>query len=144
MIQQLINKLKKEGSIANQEQAILKIVRQNAAIALDMNIAKLMEGKDNQNNEIVPPYSPLTVKIKKAKGQPYDRVTTRDEGEFHQKFTLLAEEWPIQFDSLSLKTPKLTLKYGDDLFGLVPNDKAEFAQEIKPDVQEFYHSLVKL
>lgn len=144
MIQELINKLRTQGSIANQEEAILRIIRQNESIALDLNTNQLFEGKDSENSDIVPPYSPLTVKIKKFKGQPSDRVTLKDEGEFYQKFTLLAEKFPVLFDSASFKTPKLTEKYGSEIFGLIPNNKAEFAQEIKPDVQEFYHTLVQL
>jgi hypothetical protein len=143
-LQELVNKLKDEGSIANQEQAILRIVRQNESVALDLNTSQLFEGKDAENKSISPPYSPLTIQIKRFKNQPTDRVTLKDEGEFYQKFTLLAERFPVMFDSNSFKTPKLTEKYGSEIFGLIENSKAEFVEEIKPEVQAFYSSLVRL
>jgi len=143
-VQELINKLKKEGSINNQEQAILKIIRQNESIALDLNTNQLFEGKDCNNQVIQPPYSIMTIEIKKYKGQPYDRVTLRNEGEFYQKFTLLAEKFPVMFDSMSFKTPDLTEKYGTEIFGLTENNKAEFVEEIKPEVQEYYSKLVRV
>lgn len=37
------------------------------------------------------PYSPLTIEIKKEKGQPYNRVTLRDEGDFEQSFYVEAD-----------------------------------------------------
>lgn len=34
------------------------------------------------------PYSEITIEYKKANGDPYDRVTLRDEGDFHRSFYL--------------------------------------------------------
>ena len=42
------------------------------------------------------PYAPSTVKRKKRKGQPTDRVTLKDTGELHSEFNLLQTQTDIE------------------------------------------------
>lgn len=139
-----IDKLQTKGSIEEQEKALLEIVKRNEHIALDFNIEQLLAGEDSKGKKLEPPYSERTIEYKKAKNQPFDRVTTRDEGEFHQKFYLITEKFPILFDSHSLKTPKLTNQYGPDLFGTNKENTVEFVREIKPEIQAYYDDLLAI
>jgi hypothetical protein len=141
-IRDIISKLQRDGSKEALEKSLLSIVKANQAGVIDLNLSQLSEGKDSDGKEIQPPYSPLTVMIKKSKGQPTDRVTLRDEGDFYSKFTLESQKFPITLDSKDLKTPKLTEKYGSEIFGLTEKSKDELVQEIKPEVQDYYHSLI--
>ena len=42
------------------------------------------KGVDNENKAIEPAYTPTTVSIKKSKGQPTNRVTLKDTGDFYK------------------------------------------------------------
>ena len=84
----------------------------------------------------------VTVEIKKGKGQPYDRVTLKDEGDFYRNFVLEADKFPVTTMSTDLKTGKLAEKYGSEIFGFTDESKNEIVQEIKPDVQNYYRSLI--
>jgi len=141
-IQDIISKLKRDGTIQAQEDSLLKIIKANQAGVIDLNLSQLQDGKDAFGKEITPPYSPLTVLIKKSKGQPTDRVTLRDEGDFYRKFTLESQKFPMTLDSTDLKTPKLMEKYGSEIFGLTEKSKDELVEEIKPEVQDYYRDLI--
>lgn len=79
---------------------------------------QLAEGIDNKGQSITPEYRPFTVEVKKAKGQPYDRVTLYDEGNFYKGFHTEIVNNKIYVDSTDQKTNKLGEKYGEDIFGL--------------------------
>lgn len=143
-IQDIINKLRKDGSVEAQEKSLLTIIRANQADALDLNLAQLFGGNDSEGKEITPGYSPFTRMIKRAKGQPDDRVTLKDEGDFYQSFKLEAQKFPLMFDAKDSKTPKLIEKYGEDIFGLDNKSKEIFVEDIKPQVQDFYRSLIRV
>ena len=69
---------------------IEEVVRENDNIILDMNAEDQLfqKGITRKGVEIASfaPYAPLTIEIKKLKGQPTSRVTLRDEGDFHRSF----------------------------------------------------------
>lgn len=141
-IQLIINKLSKDGSVEAQEKSLLQIVRANQADALDLNLSQLFEGKDSEGKEITPEYTPFTKAIKKAKGQPTDRVTLKDEGDFYNSFKLESQKFPVEFFATDKKTAGLVEKYGESIFGLNKKSKEVFVQDIKPEIQEYYRDLV--
>ena len=75
------------------------------------------------------PYSPMTVEIKKEKGQPYNRVTLQDTGEFHASFYVDVRADEFEIMASDWKTEKLARQYGDDIFGLTYKNKMEVAWE---------------
>jgi len=69
-------------------------------------------------------YSPVTIEIKKRKGQPTDRITLKDTGEFYKSYFIVAYVGGFVVDADDLKddgTSKTRLfnQYGDDV--LKPN-----------------------
>src|SRR5678815_2088962 len=117
---------------AVQEKAILEIVTKHEATLVDYNIAQMMEGERSDGSEILPEYTPLTVAIKNAKGQPSDRVTLRDEGDFQQEMFAETKQFPVEIMSTNWKEAKLIRKYGDRIFGINEKHKTEFVhQDIK-------------
>ena len=68
-------------------------------------------------------YSPVTVQIKKAKGQPTDRITLVDTGEFYDSWTIDPFEGGFLIDGDGQKSPSdnLFVTYGDDI--QKPNDE---------------------
>lgn len=88
------------------------------ASIIDWNVEQMLSGQDSEDKPIDPPYRPLTIEIKKIKGQPYDKVTLRDEGDFHHGTIIEWGDNSFFITSTDPKTTKLTKKYGWQIFGL--------------------------
>ena len=105
-------------------------VRENEAVAIDMNAEEqLFEKGENRLGVKISdyrPYSPVTVEYKRLKGQPYDRVTLRDEGDFESSFHVRVEADSVQIAASDPKTGALIRKYGPEILGL----NAENLQEL--------------
>lgn len=69
------------------------------------------------------PYSPLTIEIKKEKGQPYNRVTLRDEGYFEQSFYVEADTQQFTIKAADWKTEDLIQRYRRQILGLTEENK---------------------
>ena len=82
------------------------------------------------------PYTPYTVRLKSEKGQPTDRVTLRDTGDFHRSFELIPEPTIFYISATDGKTPELVDKYGSDIFGLTPDNMGKTSVMIYPLVME--------
>lgn len=75
------------------------------------------------------PYSKNTIAVKIAKGQPTNRVTLRDTGEFHASFAVYADDTKFFIDAKDWKTNKLGEKYGEEIFGLTDENINELIWE---------------
>ena len=65
-------------------------------------------------------YSPFTIEIKKRKGQPFDRVTLKDTGDFYDSYTITPIPGGFIIDANDEKEDKNLFDiYGDDI--LLPN-----------------------
>ena len=83
------------------------------------------------------PYSPITIQYKKEMGQPYDRVTLRDTGEFYQSFYLQIDNEKFAFDAEDWKTRDLLRLYGDEIMGLTDSNIQRLEGEILlPELME--------
>lgn len=117
---ELIKSLKKfEASIPS---IIEKVVKENEELILDMNTEDQLFEK-GVNRLDVPlddfaPYKPFTVEVKKEKGQPFNRVTLRDEGDFHRSFYIDYNKDGFEIKATDEKAPSLEKKYGRQIFGL--------------------------
>lgn len=76
------------------------------------------------------PYSPVTIQYKQEEGQPYDRVTLRDTGEFHHSFYLQIDNEKFAFDAEDWKTRELLRQYGDEIMGLTDYNIQRLEDEI--------------
>lgn len=90
----------------------------NESIIADLNAEQMFQGQDSDGNPISPPYTEVTKIIKRAKGQPTDRVTLRDTGAFQRRIFLRFAREAFDLDSSDPKTEELVFKYGDEIFGL--------------------------
>lgn len=83
------------------------------------------------------PYSPLTIEIKEEKGQPTDRVTLRDYGDFESSFFLEVNDTQFEIKASDFKTEELIKKYGKEILGLTNENIAKLIwQYIYPDLLE--------
>lgn len=106
---------------------IQSIILENEYIITDMNSEdQLYEQGINRlgvNIMDYAPYSPLTIEIKKEKGQPYNRVTLRDEGDFEHSFYVEADTQQFTIKAADWKTEDLIQRYGRQILGLTEENK---------------------
>ena len=117
------------------------IIIENEAYICDMNAEEqLYEQGVNRvgvNISDYAPYSPVTIQIKQIKGQPYDRVTLRDEGDFHSSFYIEADNMQFEIKASDEKTEFLIRKYGRQTLGLTDENIQELIHEyILPELLE--------
>ena len=81
------------------------------------------------------PYSETTVMLKRIKGDPYDRVTLRDDGDFHGEWKVEADDKGFKLTTSDWKEELLGRHYGKEIYGLTEENAQEFTTEyIKPDL----------
>lgn len=87
------------------------------------------------------PYAPLTIEIKKIKGQPTNRVTLRDEGDFESSFYLQVSDTQFEIKAGDFKTESLIKKYGAEILGLTTENISTLIwRYIYPDLQKIVKS----
>jgi len=113
-------------------------VMEEKAVVLDMNFEEqlYLEGVNRNNVPIMDykPYSPATEFIKQQKRQPYDRVTLRDEGDFHSDGDIeRIDDVTAEIVSTDQKSEWLQDKYGKEILGLKPDNMTELKENyVKP------------
>ena len=114
-------------------------VVENEHIIADMNARNQLyeQGIDRNGDKIADyaPYRPVTIQIKLLKGQPTNRVTLYDEGDFHASFKVIANNISFFIDATDIKTEKLIRKYGEQILGLTDENLNELIWEyMYPDL----------
>lgn len=101
---------------------VRKVIEDNDAEICDMNAQEQLyeQGINRLGVDIsdYAPYSPITIDIKKLKGQPTNRVTLRDEGDFHSSFYVVATDTSFEVKAKDAKAEHLLSKYGSQILGL--------------------------
>ena len=127
---------------------IQSIILENEYVITDMNSEdQLYEQGINRlgvNIMDYAPYSPLTFEIKKEKGQPYNRVTLRDEGDFEHSFYVEADTQQFTIKAADWKTEDLIQRYGRQILGLTEENKiiliwAYIYPELKAKTKEYIY-----
>lgn len=111
--------------------AIQRTLEDNKEIILDMNSeVQLFEKGVNRYDVKISsfaPYSATTVQIKRAKGQPTNRVTLRDEGDFHFSFFIEFTDESFQIKASDWKANMLVSQYGESILGLTNENFRDLA-----------------
>lgn len=122
IITDLRNKVAQAENNINSGKWVQQIIYDNEAYIVDLNAEEQLyeQGINNLGVSIsdYAPYSPVTIEIKKAKGQPTNRVTLRDEGDFESSFFLEVGQNQFEIKASDWKTEKLIKKYGRQILGL--------------------------
>lgn len=107
------------------------VIREGEESILSMNTTRLyVKGERTDGSRITPAYTPFTTQIKMGKGQPTDRVTLRDTGDFYRAFYIEYHTDGFEVYSRDYKADALTAKYGEGIFGLTEGDKKYVAEDI--------------
>ena len=120
---------------------IQQIILDNESYIVDMNaeVQLYEQGINNLGVDIADyaPYSPLTIEIKQSKGQPTNRVTLRDEGDFESSFFLEVGNTQFEIKASDWKTEELIHRYGRQILGLTDeNISVLIWQYINPDLSK--------
>ena len=138
-IKKLRDRVKNFGAGLKSGVIMREIIMDNEPYICDLNAeTQLFDNGENSLGVSImdyAPYSPVTIQIKKAKGQPYNRVTLRDEGDFEQSFFVEADFEKFQIFAADGKTEDLIRKYGSQILGLTYESKKQLTWEyIFPDL----------
>ena len=111
---------------------VRRAVQENTDKIVELNVEQLYEYGINSlgvSIDTYAPYSPYTIRAKNEKGQPTDRVTLRDTGDFHKSFEVVVGPVDFYITATDYKTDMLVERYGEKIFGLIPQNKIELAQK---------------
>lgn len=123
------------------------IILENEAYIVDLNAQNQLfeQGINSVGIDIADymPYSDLTISIKTALGQPTNRVTLRDEGDFESSFYIQVDDKQFTIKASDWKTEKLMIKYGDEILGLTQENIRNLIKDyILPGILEQRKRLV--
>lgn len=107
-----------------------QVIQENEDRIIDLNLQQLYDGLNADGSPIEPEYTPFTVAIKRRKGQPSDRVTLRDTGDFWEGIALKVFETEFELIGTDSKTDKLKAKYGDLIIGLSEESRLRLLNDI--------------
>lgn len=109
---------------------VRRAVQENSDKIVELNVEQLYEYGINSlgiSIDTYAPYSPYTIRVKNEKGQPTDRVTLRDTGDFHKSFEVVVGPVDFYITATDYKTQDLIDKYGAKIFGLTEENRQEVA-----------------
>lgn len=92
----LLKKLKRIKSQLNITNLMINVVGKdrsvmNLIVELNTQDQLFDKGIDSLGKSLEPPYSPFTVRLKQEKGQPTNRVTLKDTGDFYNSFSAFVD-----------------------------------------------------
>ena len=125
----------------NGDELAAQIIIENDHVIIDMNTDDQLfeKGIDSKGRRLADsdPYSPFTVGIKKLKGQPTNRVTLKDTGDFHASFKAKKNGSTVTIGADDSKTRDLVDRYGKEIFGLIEENEEEVRiTYVKPEVSK--------
>jgi len=141
-VQNLIDDLEKFEKLF--EEVFIEAVRLNEKEIIKLNTDEQLfkKGVDSNGNKLSPPYRPKTVRIKRKKGQPFNRVTTRDTGDFHESFFLDMKKGEFEIMAGDNKTRALLRKYGKEVLGLTDDSLQRAIEIIEEDFFNGFKNIV--
>lgn len=134
-LKNLIFRLRRFKEIIHEE--LEEEILENKAVIIRMITQdQLYERGINGKNVFIAsykPYTPRTIQNKIRKGQPTDRVTLKDTGEFYDSFNVVYDENGFYITSDDEKAKYLVEKYGEEIFRLTNENLSTLLREyIKP------------
>ena len=104
-------------------EVIKSIVEDNSNEIIDLNTEdQLFDRGIGSDGESLGVYSNPYKKLKKAIGQPSDRVTLRLEGDFYKSFEVIIGDKQFRINATDKKTKWLINRYGEKIFGLTSDN----------------------
>lgn len=99
-------------------------------------------GERSDGSSITPRYTAFTKSIKQQKGQPTNRVTLRDTGDFHKSVSVQWRPTEFLLVAKDRKTPDLVRKYGPGILGLSDDSIEVLNKFLLPKIQTAFRKHV--
>lgn len=128
-------------------EVVKSIVEDNSNEIIDLNTEDQLfdRGIGSDGTPLEPTYSNPYKKLKKAIGQPSDRVTLRLEGDFYKSFEVIIGDKQFRINATDKKTKWLINRYGEKVFGLTKDNLSLFREVVvKPDLLKEIRKAIKL
>ena len=128
-------------------EVIKSIVEDNSNEIIDLNTEDQLfdRGIGSDGTSLEPIYSNPYKKLKKAIGQPADRVTLRLEGDFYKSFEVIIGDKQFRINATDKKTKWLINRYGKKVFGLTKDNLSLFREVVvKPELLKEIRKTIKL
>lgn len=119
-IRNLVYRLRKFDEILAEALEEIIVSLESVIVQLVSEEQLYKQGINGKGIEIMSyaPYAYSTIKNKKRKGQPTNRVTLRDTGAFHKSFFIVFDEGGFYITAEDKKLKALEAKYGEAIFRL--------------------------
>lgn len=124
----ILNKLRSIDVLLSAQIAI----EETAAAGTAAQKKQLFQGVTKLNSPINPFYTARTVAIKAKKGQPTDRVTLKDTGDFYAGILIDVRGDLFVIESADWKNSMLQDRYGENILGLGTDARIEYIQTLRP------------
>ena len=127
-------------------EVIKTIVEDNSNEIIDLNTEdQLFDRGIGSDGESLGVYSNPYKKLKKAIGQPSDRVTLRLEGDFYKSFEVIIGDKQFRINATDKKTKWLINRYGEKVFGLTKDNLSLFREVVvKPELLQEIRKEIKI
>lgn len=145
-LKNLIFRLRKFKEILHQE--LKEEILENKFVIIEMVTKDQLYERGINGRDIsiasYQPYAPRTIRVKIRKGQPTDRVTLKDTGEFYNSFDVVFDENGFYITSDDEKAKYLVEKYGRNIFRLTDENLTILLREyIRPILTEKMKAYLK-
>ena len=145
-LKNLIFRLRKFKEILHQE--LKEEILENKFVIIEMVTKDQLYERGINGNDVAiasyKPYSPRTIRVKIKKGQPTDRVTLKDTGDFYNSFEVVFDENGFYITSTDEKAKYLVEKYGRNIFRLTDENLTILLREyIRPILTEKMKAYLK-
>jgi hypothetical protein len=140
-----ILKLSKTNVTATLVRILNKPSIQKFITNLNTKVQLFDKGEDSEGKKLASiggSYAPSTIKIKRIKRQPTNRVTLKDTGDFYKTFDVDVDSnanFSITSDTIK-NTEDLRERYGNNITGLQDKNVAIVMERLE---QEFYKELLR-
>lgn len=138
-IRNLVYRLRKFKDILNDELKNEIMKHEDVIIQMVVRDQLYDQGIEGRGISIMSyqPYTARTMQIKQRKGQPYDRVTLRDTGEFYSSLHVEFDDDGFYVTSTDDKAKYLLARYGKTIFRLTNKNFTELLRNyIRPELQK--------
>lgn len=126
---QILNKLKRIDVLKSAQISI----ENTKVVAEYEQREQLWKGVTKDETPILPLYRAFTIKEKIKKGQPYDRVTLKDTGDFYSGIKVDVRGELIVTESSDWKNQTLQQRYGKNILGLGETARIEYIRTLRPE-----------
>lgn len=122
--------------------SIQESIKANEGVIKTLQISQLFAGKTKEDAKITPDYALSTKILKRKKGQPTDRVTLRDTGDFYRSIEIVAGGNAMIIRTIISYSIYLINKYAD-ILGLTADNWEKFINQYTlPTIKKNFDDII--